>query len=77
MDFYTWKGITRDQSYTSDGALYAQNTRFYIEGELQRRRGMTYQNSQSGTVMQNYLHPLTGYWNSYVTSSGDIVAVAL
>ena len=77
MDIRIWSGIRGDQAYDSDGALYCQNIRFYIDGELQRRRGMAFQNAQGGNTIQNYQHPLTGYWNGYSTAGGLIVVEAL
>jgi predicted outer membrane repeat protein len=74
---FRWEGITRDKSYDSGGAIYAQNSRFYLEGECQRRRGLTLQVAQSGTVLQNYLHPQSGYWAIFTTSTGTIEASAL
>lgn len=71
---FQWQGITRDQSYGSGGAYYAQNVRFYIEGELQERRGLAYEKANTGNVMQPYLHQATGYWGVWVTSSGTIIA---
>lgn len=74
---FQWQGITRDQSYDSGGAIYAQNTRFYLEGECQRRRGLVYQVTQSGTVSLNYLHPQSGYWAVFATASGTLEASAI
>lgn len=74
---FHWQAITRDRSYDSAGAIYAQNTRFYLEGEAQRRRGLAYQVTQSGTVSLNYLHPQSGYWAIFATASGTIEASAL
>ena len=74
---FQWFGITRNQSYESAGAIYAENMRFYIDGELQRRRGMAYQATQSGSAVQNFLHPQSGYWSVWVSSTGTIAAVSL
>lgn len=74
---FSWRGITRNESYVSAGAIYAENVRFYIEGELQERRGLAYQTTQAGNVMLNYLHPQSGYWAIWASPGGNLVAESL
>lgn len=40
-----WEGLRYDDSASGDGALIAQNTRFYVDGELQRRPGLEAQSA--------------------------------
>lgn len=35
-----WQAMERNADSTGDGCVYAQNVRFYLDGELQRRRGL-------------------------------------
>ena len=45
-----WAGLRYDNSASSDGALIAQNSRFYVDGELQRRPGL--ESVNVGTLSQ-------------------------
>lgn len=40
-----WEGLRYDDTASGDGALTAQNTRFYVDGELQRRPGLEAQSA--------------------------------
>ena len=71
-----WDGIRRDLASVGPGIEYAQNVRFWIEGELQRRHGLTKFSAQSGTNIISYRNNLTGYWAVFRTSTGTIEAVA-
>jgi hypothetical protein len=35
-----WQGMEANADATGDGCQFAENTRFYLDGELQRRRGL-------------------------------------
>ncbi len=71
-----WKGIQRDIEAVGDAAHYAQNARFYRDGELQRRRGLVKSVVQSGIAVAMFNHVSAGYFGVYQTSSGTIEAVA-
>jgi hypothetical protein len=71
-----WKGVTRDESSASDGAMMASNVRFYIEGECGRRLPLQRQLTQSGTYgMATYGAPNGGQYAVLVVSSGNVQMV--
>lgn len=77
-DPYLWMGITGRKSYDSPGATYVQNARFWVDGELQRRHGMTTTGTaQSGQNLMSYRHPLTGLFAVYYTNTGQLVATGV
>ncbi len=72
----SWQGMERNADNTGDGCLFTQNSRFAVEGELQRRRGLVKvaAGTRSLAVAQ--------FWSPYATmqtlvqdTSGNITAV--
>lgn len=73
---YQWKGIVRQQAFDGPGGHFVQNCRFWVGGELQRRHGLLYATTQSGTAIIDFRHPVNGRYAVYY-SSGNLVAVRL
>jgi hypothetical protein len=74
-DMVVWQGVQRQESFDNpNGALFLQNARFYIEGELARRHGLLLNTAQSGTVANNFYNPVTGRFSIYF-SNGNLVAL--
>jgi len=71
------QGVRRDTADIGDGVFYAENTRFAIGGEIQRRPGLSLATAQTGLLMTHFWHPATGTHAVFATSSGALVAVAL
>lgn len=69
----TWQGIRSDTMATaSDGAFYALNPTFAIEGELGRRAGMALFTPQSGVAITNFWNVTTGYFVAFATDTGTL-----
>ena len=72
-----WQGIRGDTADTaSDGALFASNTSFFIDGEMRRRPDLTAFAAQSGTTLANYYSGMTGNWAIFDTAAGTVEAIA-
>ncbi len=69
-----WDAIKReDAADTLDGAHYVQNARYYLEGEIQRRRGLVkFAAVTSPRVMTNFWTPTAGFKALFFTSAGTI-----
>lgn len=73
-----WKGMKRRESATASGAPHLLvNTRYEVDGELQRRRGLEKITNTGATVAAAYWHPLTGYVVLLRTSGGAIESVSV
>jgi hypothetical protein len=72
-----WQAIRRDQAFSSDGAYFATNCRFYLEGELQRRAGMTKLTNVGGRSAVFYWTPATGMFLMQADASGNWTANAV
>lgn len=72
----SWQGMERNADSTAetgDGCVYAQNVRFYVEGELQRRRGLV--KVAAGTRplrIAQFWSPATGMRTLILNTSGNI-----
>lgn len=75
-DLRQWEGVRRDGTAIGGGAHYAQNVRYWLDGELQRRHGLTKFTAQGGIVLTHFRTALTGHWAVFRTSTGTIEAVA-
>lgn len=73
-----WAGVTGDKAYDSDGALYANNVRYYTDGELRRRHGLKAMSTtlQSGTLATSFRHPAAGYYAVFF-KTGSLFIVPL
>jgi hypothetical protein len=72
----SWEGIRRDTAATGEGAQMAVNTRFYLEGELQRRlaRQLVLINS-SGLGIAPYGPPRGEQYVALATTAGWIQVI--
>ncbi len=75
-----WDGLRYDDTASGSGALIAQNSRFYVDGELQRRPGL--ESVSVGSVVQALCFVTFGdlLGNQYivlVNSTGTIQTVAV
>ncbi len=75
-----WDGLRYDDSASGDGALIAQNSRFYIDGELQRRPGL--ESVSAGSVVESlcfatYGDLLGDQYIVLVSDTGTIQTVAV
>lgn len=68
--------MNRADSAVSDAAHYAENVRFSLEGEVQRRVGLAKSSATSGTSVTNYWHPTAGFYVIFATSTGTLEAVS-
>ena len=73
---YQWKGIVRQQTFEGPGGYYVQNCRFWQEGELQRRHGLSFVTATSGTGITDFRHPTLGRFAIFA-GSGNLVAVQI
>ncbi len=74
-----WPGIKRNDQATGPGADYAENTRFYVRGELQRRHGLVKLNAFGAvncTGIIKFWHPNAGLMVVVADSGGNIQQVA-
>lgn len=73
-----WQGIERDAAAVDNGScLQAVNPRFYIEGELQRRRGLTKVASGSAVrTIAAFWSPTAGRQMLVQTTAGTITGAA-
>lgn len=68
-----WQGMERNTDATGDGCVFAQNTRFNVEGELQRRHGLV--KFASGTRplrIAQFWSPASGLKTIILTTAGAI-----
>ncbi len=73
----TWEGVQRDMEPFGSAAEYCENTCFYTEGELQRRRGLVkFSASTGGQVIAPFWHPAQGNRAVFFLSTGSVVEVA-
>ncbi len=69
----TWRGMALDFTALSDGASFITNSRFYIEGELCRRRALQSalaDSSKYGLIM--YGAPSSGQYVIYADDAGNV-----
>lgn len=73
-----WQGVTGDKAYDSDGSDFANNVRYYTDGELRRRHGTTAFSTtvQSGTVATSFRHPVAGYFAVF-SKAGTLTVVPI
>lgn len=73
-----WEGVNVGNAYDGDGALYANNVRYYTDGELRRRHGLSAVSAtvQSGTLATSFLHPVAGYYAVFF-KTGSLFIVPL
>lgn len=75
-----WEGLRYDETASGAGALLSQNTRFYVDGEVQRRPGLSAVNA--GTISQalgfvTYGDPLGNQYIVIVNALGTLETAAV
>ncbi len=75
----SWPAIKRADAAVGTGTEYAQNTRFYVDGELQRRHGLVKHNTFGATscqVVRSFWHPNEGLVVLYAGANGTMQQLA-
>lgn len=73
-----WQGIRDDQTTVGGDAFTdARGVGYAIDGELQRRPGLTYLSAVGGTSLGSFRSPTTNAWATLTEADGDVQAVAI
>ncbi len=75
----SWSAIKRGDAAVGDGTEFAQNTRFYIDGELQRRHGLVKLATFGATSCRGartFWHPNAGLFVIYAGADGTMQTAA-
>lgn len=71
-----WEAIRGDTADTGDGCMYVANAYYHLDGEIQRRFGMSNFAAQSGTSLRGFVNGINQRFAVFVTATGDVVSVS-
>ena len=78
MPLEDWSGVERDTEPTAPGLQTSQNTRYYTDGELRRRRALAPRcTTESGSAVAPFFMPGVGFFLLIAKSTGTVEAVSV
>jgi hypothetical protein len=72
-----WEGIRDDTADAGDGCMSVTNAYYHLDGEIQRRFGLSQVAAQSGRTFRGFRNATGSYFVVFCTDAGAVVSVAL
>jgi hypothetical protein len=70
-----WEGIRDDTADTGNGCMSVTNAYYHLDGEIQRRYGLSIFAAQSGRTFRGFRSKTGQYFTVFVTDAGDVISV--